>query len=426
MKKSLLASTAEFLLVLGIIALGGLGASVLMGQTTDGDKLVTSLPYETTGQKHWFATPTGTGDCTTWNHACTFRTAVSKCTSAVHDAIYLGEGAHDTDNGVDANGTTITVDGVTIVGMGSPWAANARLVNGYATAATVLKVTGNGFNIRTVDFDNGDQTDENVVFLHINGSDQGNISDCRFTQSATATSGTGVLFDGNSQDYHLGELIFQDIETVAIKTDGASCLHSTHVHVLNGGVGINLAGASDSDMCFKDLDAQELTTAISITGASVDDIIFSKVTLINNTTNIASGGTYGGVSFHEINIAHSAAAIYPAAAGTTVSTGDGSWVWTAAPTTIIPASTITKPFNLFNVNVQETSDAQTYKLEVLYGQATANISLGIWEFTVGKDETINVKLDGALIPANSIVGVKAMSSTTGIDTLTITMSYIPF
>jgi len=389
---------------------------------TDGDKLVIALPYETTGQRHWFATPAGTGDCSTWNHACTFRTAVTKCTSAVHDTIYLGEGSHDTNNGVD--GTTILANGVSIVGMGSPWAANAKLVNGHATAATVLKVTGDGFNIRTVDFDNTGQTDENVVFLHVNGSDQGNISDCRFEQSATATSGTGILLDGNSKDYHLGELIFQDIETVAIKTDGATCVHAKHLHLLKGGIGINLAGASDSEMCFKDIDIQKTATAISITGASVDDVTFSDIELIHNTTNIASGGVYDGVHFQNIKASHTSVAIYPTDAGVSVDTGNGIWTWTATPTTLIPASTITKPFTLFNINVQDTNAAQTYKLEVLYGQSVANISMGKWEFTVGKDESMNVNLDGVLVPANSIIGVKAMSSTDGVDDVVITLSYI--
>jgi len=342
----------------------------------------------------------------------------------VHDTIYLGEGSHDTDNGADANGTTISANGVTIVGMGSPWAANAKLINSYATAATVLKVTGDGFNIRTVDFDNSGQTDENVTFLHISGSDQGNVSDCRFRQSATATSGTGILLDGNAKDYHLGELIFQDIETVAIKTDGASCLHAEHIHMLKGGIGVSIAGASDNEMCFRSIDIQKLTTAISTTGASVDDIVFADCLLIHNGTNIVSGGVYDGVHFQNIKASHTTVEIYPTGTGTTVSTGDGIWVWTAAPVTLIPASTITKPFTLFNINVQETSDAQTYKLEVLYGESVANNSLGKWEFTVGKDETMNVNIDGVLVPANSIIGVKAMSSTAGVDTVNITLSYI--
>jgi len=288
----------------------------------------------------------------------------------------------------------------------------------------VLKVTGDGFNIHTVDFDNSDQTDENVVSLHINGSDQGNISDCRFRQSATATSGTGILLDGNTKDYHLGELIFQDIETVAIKTDGATCLHAIHLHMLQGGTGIDLAGASDGDMCFKDIDIQRMTTGIVITGASVDGVTFENIDMIHNTTNITSGGVYDGVHFQNVHASHTSVDIYPTGTGLTVNTGNGIWVWTATPTTLIPASTITKPFTIFNINVQETNVGQTFKIELLYGQSVANISLGKWEFTVGKDETLNVDLNGVLVPANSIIGAKAMSSTDDVDNVIFTLSYI--
>lgn len=403
--------------------------SLLTASTTDGDKLVTALPYETIGQKHWFATPSGTGDCTTWNHACTFRTAVAKCTSAVHDVIHLGEGVHDADNGGDANGTTIAVNGVTIEGMGSPGAANATLVNGYATAATVLKVTGDGFNLRTVNFDNTGQTDEDVIFLHINGSTGGSISNCHFMQAATASTGTGIQFDGSSTHYSLADLRFHDIEDYGIRTSGMTHLAARRLHFVKGGVGVSIAGASDGDFLFTDTEIEQMATGVSVTGASVTGINFTQVNFTHNTANISDGGAYDETHFQEANAAHSKIVTYPANAGISVDTGDGAWTWTASPTTIIAADAISNPFYIVGINVPVYDATQTFKVELLYGESVANTSLGIYEFTVGvaaqgiKLWVYHPDIANVAIPANAIVGAKLMSSTAGVDAVEITLSY---
>lgn len=401
----------------------------LLAGSTDGDKLIFNLPYENLGQKHWFATPDGTGDCTSWNHACTFRTAVSKCKSTVHDIIYLGEGTHDTNNASDANGTTISVNGVTINGMGSPGAANATLANSYATAATVLKVTGDGFNLHTVNFDNTGQTDEDVVFLHINSSYGGSISNARFAQGASASTGTGILFDGGSEAYCLADLVFQNIKSYGIQTNGMTYICGRRLHFVKGGTGISIEGASDGEFLFTDTEIEQLTTGVSITGASVTSINFTNVIFTHNTTNISDSGAWDETHFQNARAAHKKILTYPAGAGVSVDTGDGAWTWTANPTTIVAASTITNPFYITAVNVQTADASQTFKIELFYGESTADTSIGVYEFTVGAAAAglwvwiMLHQVAKTAIPANSIIGAKLMSSTAGVDSATITISY---
>ena len=88
-------------------------AFIFLGSAKFSSKYV-EIGYFTEGDKHWYAKPSGTGDCTTWEDACTFRTAISKCSSSYFDVIHLAPGSHDLDNGSDATGTTISVDNVAL------------------------------------------------------------------------------------------------------------------------------------------------------------------------------------------------------------------------------------------------------------------------------------------------------------------------
>jgi len=92
------------------------GFSALAAQTISG---VSTPPTDPRfGQISLYATVGGTGDCTSWNKGCSFRTAVSKCSSTKATTIYVGAGQHDLNNGSDANGTTIPCDYVRVQGMG--------------------------------------------------------------------------------------------------------------------------------------------------------------------------------------------------------------------------------------------------------------------------------------------------------------------
>jgi hypothetical protein len=401
-----------------------------------GDKngLLMSLPYETEGQKHWFATPSGTGDCSSWNAACTFRTAVGKCTSTVFDVIHLGAGNHDTDNGVDGDGTTISVDGVRIIGLGTSRAANAKLVNGDAAAAIVLKVTGDNFNIQRVDFDNSAEADENVIYLNINAATRGLIRDCNFTQDSAAppAGGTGILFDGASTEYYVEDCLFNYVVDDSIRTNSMTQLFTHNLFIAHGGTGVHCdGGANDEHLYFFDTHIREQTLGIDI-AASTDDVSFTGIQLIANTTNVTDLGTWGGIEFINAIAGTQPVKVLPTGAGTVVATGDGAWTWTAAATTLVAADTISGPFYITNLNIQAADASQTYKVEILYGDATANTSLGIYEFYVGAAlggsfvGSFTPDIVNTLIPANSIIGLKTMSSTAGVDNATFTISYQEF
>ena len=163
--------------------------SLLIAATTVDGRSIIRMEYDTTGERHWFATSTGNGDCTSWNNACTFRTAVGKCTSAVFDVIHVGAGDHDLDNGSDATGTTISVDHVSVRGQEMLSVGHARLINSAASVTNVLIGTGDGLDLQYVEFDQSSETDTDATLLNIQG-DNCSISNSNFLQSAGA-SGTG-------------------------------------------------------------------------------------------------------------------------------------------------------------------------------------------------------------------------------------------
>jgi len=392
-------------LLLSVLILGLLTAS-----TTDGDKLIIALPYETEGEKHWFATPTGTGDCSTWNHACTFRDAVAKCTSTVQDVIYVGAGSHDLDNGTDANGTTISVDYVHVQGMSDSCSGGPHLVNGDAAAVYVLRSTGDGFTIQNVFFDNTGETDEDVVFLNLRGSNS-LVEKLTFRQGGTAGAGTGILLDNAQDNARLRCLQFEGIIDKAIQINGYDYVTARKIQIDNCGVGVSIEGASDSYIDFDEFTVMNSTTGVSITGATVTNNIFKNGYFTHNTTNIADVTAYDDNHWQNIKIGHQDSSTYPANAGVAVDSGDGAWTWTAAAVQVVPADTINNPFYITQINLQDYDASQVFKIELFWGEAAADNSLGVYEFVVGaavQAQLIPVHLDtiNTAIPATSYIGAK--------------------
>jgi hypothetical protein len=170
-----------------------------------------------------------------------------------------------------------------------------------------------------------------------------------------------------------------------------------------------------------------LTTGVDYAAAAANTLYLIRVYFGNCTNNVAAVAAYGATWLETITESGRHGATYPTTAGTGCNTGDGAWTWTAAPTTVIPKETITTPFKITAMHFQSWTDSQTYKVELLYGQNSANISLGIFEVTLG-DTGVKGKVDVALplaiyVPAYSMVGVKVMSNKVGIATLTMTLGY---
>ena len=64
----------------------------------------------------------------------------------------------------------------------------------------------------------------------------------------------------------------------------------------------------------------------------------------------------------------------------------------------------------------------SYQVELFYGEATANTSLGTYEFYSDKSADIEITIDRA-IPANSIIGARVRSEGGGSDTVNMSISY---
>lgn len=410
-----------FLILVGILAFSSVANA---SPATANGKLLIQNEYDPMGERNWFVTVSGTGDCTSWDRACTLRDVLSKLNDDVSDVIYLGAGEHNTDNGSDATGTTISNDYVKIKGVSG--FTHTKLYNGAASADYVLRVTGDNFVIEDITFSNGGQADQEVVYLNLREGPT-EINRCIFLQVAGA-SGTGILLDNSSLSHLIRECRFNGIVSYAIQINGSSGINMERLWICDSGNGINVAGENDSIVTLIDSFIGGNTTGINISGTNVTLTSWKGISFCANTTNVTDNGAYGESHFEEIYATYKRTVIYPENAGTSVSTGDGLWTWTAAPTTLIPVDTVTSPFIITDLNVQSYDVSQTYKIEIFYGEATADISLGIFEFTVGSSiagarNTINLNFKEGVIPANSIVGAKLKSSTAGVDSIVITLSY---
>lgn len=399
---------------------------MLLGATSENGKTNINLPYETQGQNHLFVSPTGTGDCSSWDRACTFQVAATKCTSNNQDVIWLGAGFHDLNNGVDATGTTLSADHIRIEGISCDWAASSKLGNSHATATHVLTVTGDNFEVDRAYFSNTGQTDENVIFLTLTGVDGAQINRCRFVQDgAVAVSGTGILLDGSSARVKIEGVRASFIQGVALDIPTADRVLVEDSCIIYCTTGIAI-GSSRNFFEVKNVTFDWATTGVTI-GASTDHAKMTNCSFTHCTTNITNSGVYDGLHVSDIEVSHPSKKVYPATTGTSVSTGDGVWTWTAAATTIIPKDAITKIFAITGVNVQDYDASQTYKVQLFYGENAANIDMGIYEFTVGATiagQRAMVSFDIAIpIPNNSIVGMKLMSSTAGVDSIVVTLNY---
>ena len=377
--------------------------------------------YQNNAQNIYFVTTSGTGNCTSWEDACTFRDAVDKTSSTEHDLILLAPGSHDTDNGLDATGTIISTDYVEIIGV-SGNRNNTVFVNNDAAPTNVMTVTGDNVFFKNVAFEENE-----VVQLTVSGDDS-IIDNCEFRQSAGA-SGTGLLINGSSVRCMVYRTRFCGIIGTALHTNGTSNLIVEDVKICNSGVGIYSQNVNDQKFRFTNVGIYSCTTGIHVAGASSTCLNFDNIQFCNNTTNVDNDGPWDNTHFFLVKGDHFTEHTYPTGAATQVSTGDGAWTWTGAATSIIPTDTILTSFWIVGINVQDHNAAQVYKIELLYGDTVANTSIGIYEVRLGdtgdkKAVDVKVTMD-ALIPANSIIGAKAMSSTDGVDTIDITISYIP-
>jgi len=377
------------------------------------------------GERYYFAKPSGTGGCTSWADACSFRDAVALLDSSYMDVIYVGGGTHDLDNGSDATGTTITTDFTKVVGVCNTHAFCSVILNADAAATHVLQVTGDYFTLENMLVAQMDVADEDVTHLYITGKFI-NISYVEVRGAYGSTAGIGLQLVDNL-GIGLSNVNFINMETIGIELNNVKDLEADYLHIRDCAIGIETSGdTEDSGLLFEDIYFHECTTAISI-GANSTDVIFYRPVFVHNTDDVSDSSAYHELHVSSPKIMNPSPAILPANAGITVNGHNDAWSQ-GTLTQLIAADVITSPFIITGVNLQNATATNTYKLELFFGEATGDISLGIYEFTVGTDfkgafTPVNLSLAGGIIPANSYVGAKVASSTGGTDNVVITVSY---
>jgi hypothetical protein len=342
------------------------------------------------------------------------------------DVIHVGAGSHDLNNLSDATGTTVADNHLMIRGMNGIDVHSSHVYNSHATASKVLTVTGDHVAVYGMYFSNIGQTDPSVTLLNVQG-DYTSVLHSLFVQAPPAASGTGILFDNGSSKNLVSDVIITGIVDYGIQTNDTLQLKMINTDITNSGTGFYVAGASDRSIQVSDCNIDDNTLGVKLDNTTGEHTVFKDVSLVHNTTPIDDDCAYGESEWVNTFVGGVHDQVYPTTDGVSCDTGDGTWTWTANPTTIIPAATLTEPFILTGINIQSHNAAQIYKVELFAGAVTATNSLGIYEFLLGDTgdkKAAPFYIQSAIaVPANSIVGAKVMSSTDGVDNVTLTLSY---
>lgn len=381
------------------------------------------------GEVNYFATVGGTGNCSSWNAGCTFRTAVSKCTGTKQCNIYLGAGIHETNNVTDATGTTVSANYVRIIGFGEDGeiGQSSQLANGHAAATYILRVTGNRFSIAHVAFDQSAQADKIAIHLNLRGS-YNTVRDCVFRQNAADGANTGILMDNSSVSHTVESCRFRRLEGSGIEFGAASRFYLNNNVFWKCTKGFYASSGSADGGIFRDNTYMACTTAWDLAAAVAKEWYSLGALFANNTTNFGDVAAYGGTIFVEkATTSGRARAVYPTGAGTSVSKNANAYTW-GNYVDIIAAGTFAKPIRIQTLNFQTWNAAQIFKIELFYGSASpGTTSLGIYEFVLGDPAAANkvyTPINSVMyVPAFATVGAKLMSSTAGIDDVTLTIGY---
>jgi hypothetical protein len=374
-------------------------------------------------------TATGSGDGLSWNNACTFRTAVSKCLGTRQVIIYVGAGVHDLNNGSDATGTTVSADYVTIKGFGEYEAIgqSSQLGNSHASATHILRVTGNRFCIAHIAFDQSAQTDKTAIHLNLRGS-YNTVAYCVFRQEVGDGANTGILIDNSSVSHTIGNCRFRRLEGSGIEFGAASRFYLNNNVFWKCTKGLYASSGSADGGIFRSNTYMACTTAWNLAAAVAKEWYSLNATFANNTTNFTAVGSYAGTIFIE-NAATSRrnVAVYPTGAGITVAKDADAYVW-GDYVDIAAAGTFTKPIKINEINLQNWNAAQIYKIELFYGAASpGTISLGIYEIMLGDPASARRAsspiISNLYVPAYATIGAKLMSSTNGADSIIVTLGY---
>lgn len=151
--------------------------------------------------------------------------------------------------------------------------------------------------------------------------------------------------------------------------------------------------------------------------ASINDVVGNKL-------DDESGDSLYALAYINERHEHSPSLVYPTLAdGITVTAEGADWGTGGALVQIVPASTITSPFDIHYVNIEAVSAARTYELFLYYG--AGDTFAGHIRFTksAGLDPVLDRPFQTVLIPANSRIRARLCSGGVVADTIDMTIQY---
>lgn len=408
-----------------------LASSFLLAHNYTQNGLPVGYPEpEVKGQVNYFATPTGTGDCTSWDSACTLRTAILRCPGTKYCEIYVGAGLHNLDNGSDANGTTVTANYVHIHGLQieDELGQASQIINAAAAVTYIMRVTGDKFSIDQVVFDNTAQLDKNITMLNIRGN-YSTVKDCLFRQNVGDGGGTGVLLDNTKASATLTGNRFRRIVDYGLNVGDFTRVYANSNKFISCGTGLYASHANAGTCFFNGNQYYSNTNAISIHTAIANSWMFIHPSFANNTTNFVDTANYSGtVWFEEVHESGIHRNVMPVnAAGVTINKDVAAYAW-GGYVEFLAAGAFDKPIKLQSLIFEDWNAAQIFRIELFYGSANpATISLGVYEAVLGDPATkrhaaVQITMD-VYVPANATIGAKLMSSTAGADNIVLSIGY---
>lgn len=160
----------------------------------------------------------------------------------------------------------------------------------------------------------------------------------------------------------------------------------------------------------------EVPSKNSVVNADVSDVV-------GNKTDDENGNSLYSLAYLTDKHDHSVSKCYPSLSnGVTVTGGAGAWVL-GDFVEVVPASTITSPFDIHWINISSASAADEYELHLYYGDSDTEAGCIRMTEPLGAPTVPSVPFQTPLIPANSKIRAKLASSTGGADTITFSINY---
>jgi len=145
---------------------------------------------------------------------------------------------------------------------------------------------------------------------------------------------------------------------------------------------------------------------------------------IGNKTDTHSGDSLHAKTAQMLEHIHKPSLVYPTlAAGVTLTCGNAASWTLGAFVEIIPASTVTKDFDLHFVSIEDLSANTVFEIHFFFG--ASDTFCGSCRVTKNAvfDGTLNAPVQTFLIPANSRIRAKIASATGNADTADISVFY---